>query len=146
MDIIKDKYIIVKKLGQGKFGDVLLGKDLETGESVAIKCEFSNTEYSTIKHEVKIMTYLYKNGFKKLPRIYWYGVENPYNILVMSYYDCNLENYRETMIEKHNFCDIVIQCIKIIRDIHSLFVLHRDIKPANFMVKNGELFLIEMMK
>lgn len=136
MEIIRDKYIVVQKIGSGKFGDVYKGRDVQSGEPVAIKCELSASEYSSIKHEVKLMTYLYKNSFKQLPRVYWYGVESPYTFLVMSFYDCCLEN---CVFDNK----MAISCIKIIRDIHGLFVLHRDIKPANFMMKNGEIFLID---
>jgi len=38
---------------------------------------------------------------------------------------------------------IIQQCFYIIETIHSKYVLHRDIKPHNFMIRNGELYLID---
>ena len=38
---------------------------------------------------------------------------------------------------------IVIKSIEILENIHHSFVIHRDIKPQNFMIKNGELFIID---
>jgi serine/threonine protein kinase len=44
-------------------------------------------------------------------------------------------------VEKMNL--LMIKAIDIIEHIHRFFVLHRDIKPQNFMVKNGDIFLID---
>jgi serine/threonine protein kinase len=48
---------------------------------------------------------------------------------------------KDVTIEKMNI--LMIKAIDIIEHIHRFFVLHRDIKPQNFMVKNGDIFLID---
>jgi serine/threonine protein kinase len=37
----------------------------------------------------------------------------------------------------------MLQSLDILETIHNSFVLHRDIKPQNFMIREGELFLID---
>ena len=63
ISFVHDKYIVIKKLGKGKFGMVFLGKDITNEEDVAIKIEKIGN-YSSIKHEVKIMNYLFQNKFR----------------------------------------------------------------------------------
>jgi len=44
-------------------------------------------------------------------------------------------------IEKMNI--LTIKTIEIIEHIHKYFVLHRDIKPHNFMIRDGDIYLID---
>lgn len=144
ISFVHDKYIVIKKLGKGKFGMVLLGKDITNEEDVAIKIEKIGN-LSSIKHEVKIMNYLFQNKFRNLPKTYWYGKQDIYTCLVMSYYDCSITqwcNHNESL-EIIGFSTIMYNCINILSEIHKRHVIHRDIKPQHFMMKKGELFLID---
>jgi serine/threonine protein kinase len=141
--MIANKYIIGEEITRGAFGRVLKGVYKVRQEQVAIKIEHGGI--NTLKHEVKIMNYLFMNGVRKIPEIYWYGIhlENP--CLVISYYECSLFDYMNTRsnisIVKMNL--LMLKIIDIIQHIHKYFVLHRDIKPHNFMVKDGDIVLID---
>ena len=166
-NIIHNRYIVISFIGKGKFGTVFKGKDIITGELVAIKREIKNTSYSSIKHETKMMTLLFQNKFRKLPYVYWYGNQNNFQYLVMTYYNCTLESYISTNIipfinklsntelNLNNNVDninsdsklklLFLQCIRILESIHKLYVLHRDIKPDNFMINQEtlDIYLID---
>jgi casein kinase 1 len=63
---------------------------------------------------------------------------------IMPLYECSLQEYKK----KREFTppivkSIMIQAISILESIHKLYVIHRDIKPQNFMIKDGELYLID---
>jgi serine/threonine protein kinase len=63
----------------------------------------------------------------------------------MSYYECSLAqwcNHNESL-EIIGFSTIMYKCINILSEIHKRHVIHRDIKPHHFMIKKGELFLID---
>lgn len=137
-----DNYKIIKIIGKGKFGTIYYAKN-KKDQPVAIKTEQSNQDYSSIKHEVKMMNYLFRNNFKQLPMIYWYGKYKNLTCLIMTYYDCSLEQYMKNVLFKHKSNDIILQCINIIEYIHKYYILHRDIKPQNFMIKNNNVFLID---
>lgn len=151
-DIVREKYLLRRVLGRGKFGEVLQGVDIHTGELVAIKREPTESTYSSIKHEVRIMTYLFQQCTKMrhkkslyTPLVYWYGVENAYNYLIMSYYELSLMDY---LLSTSGYLDmriVFMKCIRILKTIHEAFVIHRDIKPENFMVNpsTGEIYLID---
>lgn len=145
--IIRDVYLIKKWLGNGKFGMVYLAEDMTNGEQLAIKTEAINTEYSSIKHEVRMMNYLFQHGFRDLPKIHWYGIEHELTYLAMCYFDRSLENIHSTFIDNTNphqiLGKIMVQCIYILDSLHELFVIHRDIKPQNFMIKNHKIYLID---
>jgi serine/threonine protein kinase len=38
---------------------------------------------------------------------------------------------------------MMIKCIGVIENIHDRHVVHRDIKPHNFMIKNGDIYVID---
>jgi casein kinase 1 len=114
---------------------------MTNGEQVAIKMEKTDTEYSSIKHEVRMMNYLFQHGFRDLPKIHWYGVEQTFTYLAMCYYDRSLESV--VGVEFSSLAKIMIQCITMLESIHELYVIHRDIKPHNFMIKNQQLYLID---
>ena len=74
--VIRDIYLVKQWLGKGKFGVVHKAVDITDEQPVAIKTEKADAEYSSIKHEVRIMSYLFQHKFKELPKIHWYGVQS----------------------------------------------------------------------
>ena len=149
-EIIGNKYTIDSLLSEGIFGKIYKGFHVKTREPVAIKIDYGPHNMATVNHESRIINYLFHAGVRKIPEIYWFGYTN-YSAtgirspsLVMTLYECSLNDYmlRKTMtVEK---LDIIFERIlDIFEKVHKHFVLHRDIKPHNFMVKSGDIFLID---
>lgn len=141
---IAHRYKIENEINCGAFGKVFKGHDQQKEESVAIKIENIGSPPS-LKHEVKILTYLQTNKIKKIPSIFWYGIYQKAPCLVMTYYECSLYDYifqsNTLSIEKIN--NWVYQLIDILEQIHNAFLLHRDIKPQNIMIKGDSLYFID---
>jgi serine/threonine protein kinase len=141
--MIANKYTIEREIQRGAFGVILKGIYEKRSESVAIKIEHGTIQ--SLKHEVKMCNYLFMAGVRKIPSIYWFGsyLEKP--CLVMTFYECSLYDYciskKENTFEKMNI--LMFKIIEIFENIHKHFVLHRDIKPQNFMIKDGDIYLID---
>jgi serine/threonine protein kinase len=141
--MIANKYTIEKEIQRGAFGVILKGLYKKRDEPVAIKIEHGSM--SSLKHEVKMCNYLFMAGVRKIPSIYWFGSHLEKPCLVMTFYECSLFSYltsgKDITIEKMNI--LMLKILDIFENIHKHFVLHRDIKPQNFMIKDGELYLID---
>lgn len=150
---ILNKYYIDKKIGNGQFGTVYVGHNLKTKEKIAIKTENRETVYKVLKHETTILNYLYNNGCRCTPIVYWYGIHRDYTCLVMPFYTISLDEYISKNPNRVNIKQlnrIMSKLIGILKIVHSNYVIHRDIKPQNFMLlyenndySNTELFIID---
>jgi serine/threonine protein kinase len=134
-------------IAKGGFGTIYRGKHKRTGEVVAVKTEsHANT---TLRHETRMLQYLYENGVRKIPAVYWYGVCELFcdvksQVLILPFFVCNLETYiQHKPMTASQLAALTIKCLDIVQQIHAKFVVHRDIKPANFMIKNGDIYLID---
>ncbi len=134
-------------LGQGNFGIVVKGQNKKSGESVAIKICRHTMNINILKHETTVLNYLYINGCRNIPVVYWYGVHMECPTLVIPLYDYPLlyvfssVGNRDKNREK---ADIIMRClIEALESIHELFIIHRDIKPDNVMFKDGKVFIID---
>lgn len=148
-DLINKKYKIIKKIGNGSFGNIYKGMNILTTQYVAIKMENKENDFDTLKNETKMLMHLSEYHF--IPKVKYFGIENNKNILVMDLLSINL--YQLLILNNNdatsNYEKIIkygIQMIEIIKCVHSKGILHRDIKPENFMIsKNNEenLYLID---
>uniref|UniRef100_A0A6C0DSG1 non-specific serine/threonine protein kinase n=1 Tax=viral metagenome TaxID=1070528 RepID=A0A6C0DSG1_9ZZZZ len=139
---INHKYLIIKSIGEGAFGKIYEGYNKKNREPVAIK--MNKQAPMVLKNEASILNYLYNHGCRGIPIIYWYGIFNTYYCMVIPLYTSSLFSLRakkEFTIE--TVYGIMIQAIDILEHIHKQFVIHRDIKPQNFMIRDGELYLID---
>ncbi|ALC49737.1 CkIalpha [Drosophila busckii] len=146
--IVGDKYRIIRKIGNGSFGDIYLGVSIQCGEKVAIKMEATNARHPQLLYEYKLYRVL--SGGVGIPRIRFYGNEKNFNILVMDLLGPSLEDL-------FNFCSrhftiktvlmLVDQMIGRLDYVHLKCFIHRDIKPDNFLMGIGrycnKLFLID---
>ena len=149
-DLINKKYKIIKKIGNGSFGNIYKGMNILTTQYVAIKMENKENDFDTLKNETKMLMHLSEYHF--IPKVKYFGIENNKNILVMDLLSINL--YQLLLLNNNddatsNYEKIIkygIQMIEIIKCVHSKGILHRDIKPENFMISkyNEEnLYLID---
>jgi serine/threonine protein kinase len=142
--IIGRRYQVLTKLGEGKFGILYQGRNVATNQSVAIKTESSGSPIRLLKNETTILKYLYDQGCRCVPIVYWYGVHIDTTCLVFSCYTVSLYDYFHIgPIDSEKRKSIMRTCIEMVESIHQHFVIHRDIKPHNFMIRDGELFLID---
>ena len=152
--LINDKYIIKKKIGQGAFGEIFKGKNLQKNSLVAIKFEkhnnsnfFSESESdnfeklkntSNLVNETIILSHFQKErGF---PRLYSYGYEKNQIYMIISYLGENLEKKLKKcsgFFSLQTICKIAIQSIDLLSKFHEKGFIHRDIKPENLMVGRG---------
>jgi len=141
--LLAKKYEIIEKIGGGRFGFVYKGINTKKNIHVAIKVESSSLTH-ILKNETTFLKYLYEEGEKRIPIVFWFGVIHSHTFLVMSYYECSLYDlYQRENVSVEKSKNFMKQAISILESIHSKYVLHRDIKPQNFMVCGDSLFLID---
>lgn len=138
---IGEKYIVIKKIGEGAFGSIFIGKNEITNEDIAIKIAESTN--IMLLNEAKIYNLL--QNIKGIPKMKLYGKEGKYNYLIIDLLDKSLEDYKKiykSFSLKTVIC-IGIQIFNRIRDIHEMNIIHRDIKPDNIMTsKNNDLIYL----
>ena len=91
-----------------------------------------------------MINHLYISGVRKIPSIYWFGEYEAKPCVVMTLYECSLYDYRlKGQPTEAKMAKIIWKILEIIESVHKHFVVHRDIKPQNFMIKSGEIYLID---
>jgi serine/threonine protein kinase len=143
--IIDKKYKIVSRLGNGGFGMIFKGINLNTNEEIAIKIE-KKTEVSTLKNEAKIYNYL--NKISGVPKLRTYGSEGAYNYIVIDLLGESLEKIKNNCSGSFSINMVLlvgIQMVQRIQEIHLKGIIHRDIKPDNFLINKNtnKLYLID---
>ena len=143
-ETINHRYVIEKIIGNGTFGNVYKAKCKKKDLFYAVKTEPSSAAYTTLTHECNILKYLYDNRCRSIPYISWYGIHRDSFCLITPLYDMTLTDYLcERKLPLASVHKLFPKLITLMQTIHELRVIHRDIKPDNFMVKDGELFLID---
>eukprot|EP00005_Dracoamoeba_jomungandri_P006934 CAMPEP_0174269078 /NCGR_PEP_ID=MMETSP0439-20130205/39769_1 /TAXON_ID=0 /ORGANISM="Stereomyxa ramosa, Strain Chinc5" /LENGTH=265 /DNA_ID=CAMNT_0015357649 /DNA_START=1 /DNA_END=795 /DNA_ORIENTATION=- len=148
--IIKGKWKIIRKIGQGAFGEIYSGRDINTNKLVAIKVERVDSKKQVLKLEVAVL--------KKLQICPWVvqfitcGRNQEINYMVMELLGDNLSELRRRQPSgKFSLlcsCKLGMQMLRAIEAIHDLGYLHRDIKPSNYAIglapeKKRTVYLID---
>jgi len=126
--IISNKYEILEKIGEGTFGKVFKGKNIRSGENIAIKIQHKDIE-NVLKHEAKIYKHL--KNISTIPTIRNYGTEFGFNYLILDILGSSLSDIK---INQYECTKYMIQSINIIEKVHDAGIIHRDIKPDNFLL------------
>lgn len=139
-NLIKTRWKIIDKIGQGAFGEIYSGKNILTGELVAIKVEKVDSKKQVLKLEVAVL--------KKLQECPWVtrfitcGRFNSYNYMVMELLGDNLSELRKRQPEEKfsllTTVKLTISMIRALESMHEFGYIHRDVKPSNFVLGKGK--------
>ncbi|KAK4204706.1 casein kinase 1, delta [Triangularia verruculosa] len=141
--IINDKYRVDRKIGEGGMGLVYLGTDIQLDQEVAIKLttvqdDIGGDGHGLLKREAE--AYKTLAGGIGIPRVWWFGEECDFYVLVQDLLGPSLEdlfNYCNRRFSLKTILLIADQLISRMQYIHSKGFLHRDIKAENFLVGTG---------
>jgi serine/threonine protein kinase len=86
--VINSKYIFEKKIGSGSFGSVYRGRNIISGDGVAIKFEATTAKLPTLLWESKILNHL--AGTPGVVKLRYFGTESNKNIIVMDLFSHTL--------------------------------------------------------
>ena len=149
-ELLLSKYKLLKKIGKGSFGNIYICKDIISNQFFAAKLENKEGNINILEKEYKIMKNI---NIYKIPYVKEYGSNNIYNILIMQLLGKSLEQIFEQILHKekmslHCICNIALQIIDILEQIHNKNYIHRDIKPSNFLFgnnssNNNKIYLID---
>lgn len=146
-DFIGGRFRLGHKIGSGSFGDIYSGRDLLTGEEVAMKVESIRSRHPQLLYEAKILKLL--EGGPGVPTVHWYGVEGDRNIMVIDLLGPSLEDMLTLCNRRLSMKTALMlgdQLITRLEYVHSKSIIHRDVKPDNFLVglgKKTQLFVID---
>lgn len=139
--VICSKYKILKKIGEGSFGKIYAGEDIETHECVAIKIESKSIQNPQLEMESKLYAYL--SGCCNMPKIRYYGAnQTEGNVLVMDLLGKSLEELFVQCKNKFTLKTVLMlvdQMISAIEYIHNKNFIHQDVKPDNFVMGTEKL-------
>ncbi len=141
--VIKGKYKIVRKLGQGGMGAVYLGEQLGIGHRVALK--FLKGEFSDDAEIAR----RFLNEAKSYARVahpnavtfHDFGQDDEGNLFIAMEY-CEGVDLKKTLAEQGRLpmveaIEVVLQVADVLANAHEKGVIHRDLKPENIMIRRG---------
>ncbi|XP_077389828.1 serine/threonine-protein kinase MAK-like isoform X2 [Festucalex cinctus] len=141
-----NRYTMLKQLGDGTYGSVLLAKNNETGELVAIKRmkrKFYSWEECMNLRELKSLKKLNHPNVIKLKEVIR---KNNHLFFIFEYMKENLyqlmtdRNY--VMFSENEIRNIMFQVLSGLAFMHKHGYFHRDMKPENLLCNGPELVKI----
>ena len=151
--VINDKgylnqYKINKRLGEGRFGKVVLAED-EAVQQYAIKCirksRIENErDFQRIRRETKILASLRHPNLVKLYEV----LETEKAIYIVMEYASGGDLYQKIISAPHQRLPLDVslrlfrQMMDALQYCHSHFVVHRDLKPENILLDKTGLVKI----
>lgn len=146
---IGDKKIKFKRLiGEGGFGAVY--EAYYRDRKMAVKVE--NDKHESLEREYSLYKYLKRKKVGNVPSVYDFYQDdaNDVKYLMLEYIDCKslMQHFKDKSVE---FGDrvligkIMVSCLKILREIHSVGIIHRDVKPENILynAENGGVYFVD---
>eukprot|EP00771_Trimastix_marina_P000811 gnl/Trimastix_PCT/1841.p1 GENE.gnl/Trimastix_PCT/1841~~gnl/Trimastix_PCT/1841.p1 ORF type:complete len:476 (-),score=102.37 gnl/Trimastix_PCT/1841:188-1615(-) len=136
---IGNKYRLIKRIGRGSFGDIYKAFNITTGEEVAVKLEPVRTRQPQLYYETRLYRVL--SGGLGIPYVRWFGIEGPYNVMVMDHLGLSLEDLFNRCGRRFTLKTVLMiadQLITRVEYLHSKNFIHRDIKPDNFLIGRGK--------
>ncbi len=142
--ILADRYKIIRQIGKGAFGVVVLVNDMMVNEDIILK--FLNphmaSDESVIQRFIHELRYARKITHENVIRIYDFITFGKSYAISMEYfashslaYEIKSKRQRDHTRLKRIFCDIC----KAMAVAHNAGVVHRDLKPANILVGENDL-------
>ncbi|KAM9436202.1 serine/threonine-protein kinase MAK isoform 2-T2 [Clarias gariepinus] len=137
-----NRYTTLKQLGDGTYGSVLMGRNNESGELVAIKRmkrKFYSWEECMNLREVKSLKKLNHANVVKLKEVIR---ENDQLYFIFEYMKENLYQLmknRNKLFPESVIRNITFQILQGLSFIHKHGFFHRDIKPENLLCMGPEL-------
>eukprot|EP01127_Copromyxa_protea_P023015 TRINITY_DN8506_c0_g1_i1.p1 TRINITY_DN8506_c0_g1~~TRINITY_DN8506_c0_g1_i1.p1 ORF type:complete len:333 (+),score=53.07 TRINITY_DN8506_c0_g1_i1:40-1038(+) len=134
-----------RRLGQGKFGNVLLAREKSSKFIVALKILFkqqlmqANVEHQ-LRREVEIQSHLRHPNILRLFG-YFYDDDRVYLILEFAAKgELYKELTKETRFSEQKAADYIYDVTQALIYLHKKNVIHRDIKPENLLLSlNGQV-------
>jgi len=137
--LIKGKWTVLKKIGQGAFGEIYSGKNIMDGEPIAIKVERLDAKKPVLRLEIAVLKKL--QSTPHVCRFITCGRHNDFNFMIMELLGENLSDLRRRQVDGKfsmgTTLKLGIQMIQSLEAVHDLGYIHRDIKPSNFAIGLG---------
>uniref|UniRef100_M1BLG1 non-specific serine/threonine protein kinase n=1 Tax=Solanum tuberosum TaxID=4113 RepID=M1BLG1_SOLTU len=156
-------YRIEKKLGKGGFGQVYVGRRVNTTNplertgpgavEVALKFEHRSSKGCNYGPPYEWQVYNVLGGSHGVPRVHYKGRQGDYYIMVMDILGPSLWdvwNNNSHMMSTEMVACIAIEAISILEKLHSRGYVHGDVKPENFLLgppgtpDEKKLFLVDL--
>lgn len=141
--VIKGKFKILKKLGQGGMGAVYLAEQVGIGHKVALK--FLKSEFSSDAEIAR----RFLNEAKSYARVahpnavalHDFGQDDDGNLFIAMEY-CEGTDLKKVIADQGHLpmmeaIDVVMQVADVLANAHEKGVIHRDLKPENIMIRRG---------
>jgi serine/threonine-protein kinase len=145
--VLATRYKIIKQVGKGAFGVVVLVQDQMVNEQIILK--FLNphmaSDDSVIQRFVHEMRYTRKITHPNIIRIYDFLTFGRSYAISMEYFDSHSLGHeiknKKTQDFKRNL-KLLVDICKGLSVAHNLKIVHRDIKPANILINDHDLVKI----
>ncbi|MFN6527967.1 protein kinase domain-containing protein [Nostoc sp. ChiSLP03a] len=154
--MLRGRYKIVRKLGQGGFGETYLAEDMDLPRNpycVVKQFKPQLTNPQALQQAMRLFDteadVLYRLGnHEQIPRLLAHFEENQEFYLVQEYVqgdDLSTELKPGQQWNQEKVIAFLRDILKILEFVHQQNVIHRDIKPANLIRRaaDGKLFLID---
>ena len=139
-DPIKGRYQLDRLIGRGGMGDVYLGTDTITGETVAIKqlrTEMTSNMPQMVERFLREGEALRRLNHPNIVKVLATVDEDDQHFIVMEYVSGgSLADLlqREPQLPLERVVSIGLELSDALSRAHHLHILHRDIKPANILL------------
>jgi len=142
------KYEKLEKIGEGTYGQVFKGKNLQTQEIVALKrVRLDDDDEGVPSSALREICLLKELNHRNIVRLYDVLHSEKKLTLVFEHCDQDLKKYFDSLngeIDPDIVKSFMFQLLRGLAFCHSKNVLHRDLKPQNLLInKNGELKLAD---
>jgi serine/threonine protein kinase len=135
--VIRNRYQVMRKIGEGSFGVVYSAADLDSHKETCLKIERNSTS-GLLMHEVQVLRHL--QGGEGFPQLYASASETDLDLMVFELLGPSLEALLIRCKQKlslKSVSQLALQMIDRLQYMHSKGYLHRDIKPDNMCMGLG---------